>query len=78
MDNTIERRAPDEERTLPPILAGAATPAVARRVQEFFSYLASILESWEVAHRLFERLRSHRSGQGFGIVEGVHRLPLAP
>src|SRR5258707_15737328 len=33
-------------RGLPPILAGAQTPAVRQRVEQFFSSVASIFEAW--------------------------------
>lgn len=32
--------------TLPPILAGRETPAVRKRVEEFFSSVEQIFESW--------------------------------
>jgi hypothetical protein len=38
--------APRQGAALPPILAGATTSAISRRVEHFFSSVASIFESW--------------------------------
>src|SRR3954452_3846038 len=44
--------APRDQPELPAILAGSFTPAIRARVEDFFSSLASIFESW-VARRQF-------------------------
>src|SRR6266446_2524261 len=45
--NSIVRRAPGHDRTLlPTILAGNSTPAVRKRVEQFYFSVASIFESW--------------------------------
>jgi hypothetical protein len=36
----------NNQPSLPPILAGAATPAIRQRVEDFYFSLASIFESW--------------------------------
>ena len=45
--NSIVRRVPGHDRTLlPPILAGNSTPAIRKRVEQFYFSVASIFESW--------------------------------
>ena len=45
---------------LPPILAGATTPAVRKRVEQFFFSLASILESWVARRQSPHTQRAYR------------------
>ena len=42
---------PRDQPDLPAILAGSFTPAIRARVEDFFSSLASIFESWVVARK---------------------------
>src|SRR5688572_6686607 len=45
---------------LPPILTGTQTPAVRQRVEEFFSSLASIFESWVSRRQSKHTQRAYR------------------
>src|SRR5690242_15405082 len=45
---------------LPPILAGASTPAIRQRVEEFFSSVASIFESWVARRQSPHTQRAYR------------------
>src|ERR1041384_5591439 len=53
---TIKRELP----VLPPILAGARTPAVRQRVAEFFSSVASIFEAWVARRQSPHTQRAYR------------------
>jgi hypothetical protein len=48
----------NEPANLPAILIGSATPAIRQRVEEFFSSIPDIFESW-VARR--QSLHNHRA-----------------
>src|SRR5947199_2739896 len=53
--------APKENQpNLPAILAGSATPAVRSRVEQFFSSLASIFESWVGRRQSANTQRAYR------------------
>jgi hypothetical protein len=59
--------------TLPPVLAGALTPEVRRRVEDFYSAVAEIFERWVRRCRSEHTRRSYRDG----VMSFVRYLGLA-
>src|SRR5215468_9013967 len=45
---------------LPPILSGSASPAVRQRVQDFYSAVASLFESWVTRRKSAHTQRAYR------------------
>src|SRR5947209_13160072 len=58
--NSIVRRAPGHDRTLPPILAGNSTPAIRKRVEQFYFSVASVFESWVQRRKSPHTQRAYR------------------
>src|SRR3954471_8832138 len=57
MTNQLVRR---DQPGLPAILAGSTTPAIRARVEDFFSSLASIFESWVARRQSRHTQRAYR------------------
>jgi site-specific recombinase XerD len=55
---------------LPPVLAGAETPAVRKRVEQFYSSVAEIFETWRAWHRSRHTERAYRED----VMSFVHFL----
>ena len=49
-----------EQSRLPPILAGSETPAVRKRVEEFYWSVAQIFEAWVQRHKSLHTQRAYR------------------
>src|SRR5438132_12289336 len=58
MSRELDQSRP--ENNLPPILAGAATPAIAKRVERFYSSVAEIFESWVNRRQSAHTRRAYR------------------
>jgi integrase/recombinase XerC len=57
---SIQPRLPDHGRTLPPILIGSTTPAMRKRVGQFYFSVASIFESWVSRRKSPHTKRAYR------------------
>src|SRR5437016_6220712 len=49
-----------DDQSLPPILPGSATPATRRRVEQFYTSVAEIFESWIARHKSEHTKRAYR------------------
>lgn len=52
--------APLHPENLPPVLAGAETPAIRKRVERFYTSVAEIFETWIARHRSRHTQRAYR------------------
>jgi integrase/recombinase XerD len=52
--------SPLHPENLPPVLAGAETPAVKKRVERFYTSVAEIFEAWIARHRSAHTQRAYR------------------
>jgi site-specific recombinase XerD len=57
MSTQLANSSPEE---LPPILVGSGTPAIRQRVEQFYSSVAEIFESWIARHRSGHTKRAYR------------------
>jgi site-specific recombinase XerD len=61
MPPSRELSPPKKQPDLPAILAGNATPTIRNRVEQFFSSVASILESWVARRQSTNTQRAYRA-----------------
>lgn len=59
-----------QSENLPPVLAGAETPAVRKRVEQFYQSVAEIFEAWIARHRSQHTQRAYRED----VMSFVHFL----
>src|ERR1700757_3683534 len=68
MSDSVVVTAPENALALPPVIAGAHTPQVEARVENFFNSVAAIFEAW-VNRRKSEHTRRAYRGDVMAFVE---------